>query len=454
MKSSAGDSGSTASMPFHDDSDDKPALGLWRVYGAGDLESAFVRIDRRRVFGRQSGDVELLDVRASRPHAELEPDAEGGLLIRDLGSRNGTFVDEVRVESTRLPLGAVVSMGQTLFVVGVAPAARDAVIPSLVGKSHLMSNLRFWIDQYAGVSSPVLLCGESGVGKELAAHALHERGPRSGRPLIAVNIAAYPDALLESTLFGHVKGAFTGAVDNRRGLFDLADGGTLFLDEIADVPLHLQAKLLRAVEQGEVQVVGVGKPHKVDVRVIAATSTDLDAAMAAGRFRPDLYHRLSLSVGELPSLRSRREDILLLARHFGHEEGLELELDHETAALLLRLPWAGNVRMLQGCVKECSRRAGPRWRRTDIPRRVYATVQGSVGERGLDVPAVPPAAAAPVGDEVPGARLHGAIARAGGDLSKAARELGVSRGKLYRFLDREGLAPDSFRRHPTRRGKE
>jgi transcriptional regulator with GAF, ATPase, and Fis domain len=225
----------------------------------------------------------------------------------------------------------------------------------IVGRSRAIRAVLHKLDQVAGTDVPVLLLGETGVGKELFAHAIHARSTRTGRPLITVNCAALPPSLIESELFGHEKGAFTGATQARAGRFELADGGTLFLDEIGDLDAALQAKLLRALQGGEIQRLGSSRTHKVDVRIIAATNRDLPREMEEGRFRHDLYYRLGVFPVEIPPLRERREDIPLLVWHFiqGRQGALRRTIeDVPTAAMdaLAAYDWPGNVRELQNVI--------------------------------------------------------------------------------------------------------
>ncbi len=221
----------------------------------------------------------------------------------------------------------------------------------LLGRSPPMLALRADIRKFAATTMPVLLLGESGTGKELVARALHRLSPRHAGPLVSENCAAIPESLLESVLFGHSKGSFTGAIKDHAGHFVAAHGGTLFLDEVGDMPLPMQVKLLRALQEGEVRAIGATKARKVDVRVVAATNRDLEAMVAAGKFREDLYYRLNVLRLRLPPLRERGEDILLLARHFlaracAGRAGGPLRLSAAAEKALGQRRWDGNVREL------------------------------------------------------------------------------------------------------------
>ena len=232
------------------------------------------------------------------------------------------------------------------------PASSDAPVPEILGQAPAMQEVFRAIGRLAQSHATVLITGESGSGKELVARALHRHSLRASGPFIALNTAAIPRDLLESELFGHERGAFTGAAAQRRGRFEQADGGTLFLDEIGDMPAELQTRLLRVLSDGQFYRVGGHSPIKVNVRVIAATHQDLEVRVREGLFREDLFHRLNVIRLRLPPLRERREDIPLLVRHFmqksARELGVEVKGVSETALkILVNLPWSGNVRQLE-----------------------------------------------------------------------------------------------------------
>ncbi len=236
------------------------------------------------------------------------------------------------------------------------PSVPPHPFPDLIGDSAAMQAVYGWIGKVAAAVANICLYGESGTGKELVAWAIHGAGRRRGRPFVVLDCAAIPEGLMESELFGHVRGAFTSAVGDRVGVFQLADGGTLFLDEVAELPLSLQAKLLRATQQREFRRVGSDTPLRVDVRLIAATNRDLASLVQQGRFRADLFYRLDVLRLTLPSLRERKEDIPLLVAHFvqqfnQHRDRPLRGVTARTLQLLLQYDWPGNVRELENYIE-------------------------------------------------------------------------------------------------------
>jgi two-component system, NtrC family, response regulator len=253
--------------------------------------------------------------------------------------------------------------------------AQQQATQELIGVSEAMQSIMEQIRQVAPSDATVLIAGESGTGKELVARALHAASERSDQPFIPVNCAAIPKDLLESELFGHVRGSFTGAVRDRPGKFAQADGGTLFLDEVGELPIDLQPKLLRALQEREIEPVG-GTPRKIDVRVVAASNKKLEEQTASGQFREDLYYRLAVIPLEIPPLRRRPGDIPLLARHFLQKHsGADLQLTDAALELLCRYPWPGNVRELENTIERCvvlNRSGGP-VDVTDLPEKLRQT---------------------------------------------------------------------------------
>jgi transcriptional regulator with GAF, ATPase, and Fis domain len=298
--------------------------------------------------------LQLRDPQVSRRHVALG--VRGGLLhLVDLDSTNGTFANGVAVTEANLRGGEVLQIGATTLRVesdGDVPVSlpRAVRFGRLVGASAAMRKLYPLCERLAASDVPLLIEGETGTGKELLAESVHESSPRSAGPFVVFDCTAVPPSLVESALFGHERGAFTGAVSARRGVFEQADGGTLFIDEIGDLEPSLQPKLLRALERAEVQRVGSERWTKVNVRIVSATRRDLDRAVQEGRFRDDLFFRLAVTRLELPPLRERAEDVGLLARHFWRQLGGQGELPGELLPRLADYSFPGNVRELHNLV--------------------------------------------------------------------------------------------------------
>jgi two-component system response regulator HydG len=334
--------------------------------------------------------------------------------------------------------------------------ARRLEFCGMIGRGALMQELFGMIRRLAPHVRTALISGETGTGKELVARALHRTGPRRDRRFVTVNCSAVVETLFESELFGHVRGAFTGATDHKPGLFEAADNGTLFLDEIGELPLSVQAKLLRVLELGEVHRVGSLEPRKVNVHVIAATNRDLRAEVTAGRFRSDLYYRLNIVEVRLPPLRDRREDIPYLTAAFVRETGDRLQkplvgLTSGAELLLGAAAWEGNVRELRNVIERaCILADGDFITERELavsmpPAASYAPAAAAPG-----VPAG--AAATPPEDallvNVEREHIQRALQRANGNKKAAARMLGLSRRALYRRLERLDLGDTISRRQP------
>ncbi|MFO0570090.1 MAG: sigma 54-interacting transcriptional regulator [Polyangiaceae bacterium] len=315
------------------------------------LEPSELLVGQSEVASLRLGDAEI-----SRRHVGLELTGNA-LRVRDLDSTNGSWVNGVRVKEALLEGGETLKLGNTTLAVerrtssGAASLPMSAAFGRLVGASTEMRRLHPLLERLAASDLPVLIEGETGTGKELLAESLHEAGARAERPFIVFDCTAVPAGLMESELFGHERGAFTGADRNRTGVFELAHRGTLFIDEIGELDSALQPKLLRVLERQEFRRVGGRDPLKVDVRVIAATHRDLDAEVAARRFREDLLHRLAVARVELPPLRRRRGDVSLLARAFWRNlGGDQRSLPSELLADWESRSWPGNVRQLRNAV--------------------------------------------------------------------------------------------------------
>jgi two-component system response regulator GlrR len=308
----------------------------------------------------------------------------------------------------------------------------------IVSRSARMAELLAEARMVARSDASVLLQGDSGSGKELLARAIHKASPRARKPFVAVNCGAIPEALLESELFGHVKGAFTDAVANHKGLFQAADGGTLLLDEIGDMPPALQVKLLRVLQERVVRPLGSSQSTPVDVRIISATHRDLDAAMAAGQFRQDLYYRLNVVTLTLPPLNERREDIPLLANHFLHKlagkYGRRLSgFAPEALKALAAAPWPGNVRQLYNVVEQV------------CALSTTALVPLALVQRALRVPTVEVQTYAEAKRRFEREYLVGLLKLTDGSVSDAARLAGRNRTEFYRLLQKNELTPGLFK---------
>jgi two-component system response regulator HydG len=307
----------------------------------------------------------------------------------------------------------------------------------IVGQSAAIRSLLDKVARVGPTDATVLITGESGTGKELVARELHEASRRSEQPFIAVNCAAITETLLESELFGHAKGAFTGAVRARRGMFEEAHGGTLFIDEIGETSPGFQAKLLRVLQEGEVRRVGESTSIKVDVRVIAATNQDLRRAIAEKRFREDLFYRLNVVPLRIPPLRERPEDVPLLATHFlsrfNQRAGMQKVLTADAVARLRGHEWPGNVRELENIIEQAAS--------LSLGDQIQAT------DFHLDGPVVTPIPGrthrlSDVVEEAERRAIEEAMARCGGDQTRVAKELGVSATTLWRRMKRLGISSD------------
>jgi len=406
-----------------------------RVESGPDSGIALASRGERVVVGSEpAAELQLRDGAVSRFHCEIVA-TEGRAWIRDLGSRNGTFVDGVQVVEAVLHPGAVIEIGRdrVRFEAGgervkipLSPEARFGV---MVGRSQAMRAAFARLERAASSDATVLLSGETGTGKEAAAESVHAASARARGPLIVVDCGSIPPNLLESELFGHEKGAFTGATSERIGAFEAADGGTVFLDEIGELALDLQPKLLRALERHEIKRVGATHYRSVDVRVIAATHRDLRAEVNARRFRSDLYYRLAVVEIRLPALRDRIDDLPLLVEHLltNVPEARRAELSApDFLAHLAAQPWEGNVRELRNYLDRCLalglELATPVEALSAIDACIPLKLAREQNTRAFER-----------------AYLEDLLRRHGDQLSAAARAAGVDRAHLYRLLWKHGL---------------
>jgi len=413
----------------------------------------------------------------SRRHCALEM-ATGCFTLRDLGSSNGTYVNSIPVRERVLAHGDRIRAGDTVLLFlqqpepdrepapvvdcaapavddltqrirpeaadeppSEAPDSQGAIVAEvlagrvalqahdMVGDSPPMRAVYERLRKVAPSDCTVLICGETGTGKELAARAIHQNSPRARRPFVAVNCAVLTEPLLESELFGHERGAFTGAVALKRGKFELADGGTIFLDEVGELAPALQAKFLRVLQLHEFERVGGTRPMKTDVRVIAATNQDLQAAVAAGRFRQDLWYRLNVVSVTMPPLRARRADIAMLAAYFTakYARGRAVQLSHEALDALRAYDWPGNVRELENAIE-----------RAVVLGCADRIVADDLPEAVLDSSSSPPDATAAAYHraviETKRRLIVDAIERSGGNYTAAAKLLGINPTYLHRLV--------------------
>lgn len=320
---------------------------------------------------------------------------------------------------------------------------RSAPAVRIVGDSPRMREVFRLIDRVAPTDKPVLIQGESGTGKELVARALQQKSQRASRPFVTINCAALPEQLVESELFGHRKGAFTGATEDRAGLFEVADGGTLFIDEIGELPGALQPKLLRALEDGSIRRVGSHRERRVDVRLIAATNRTLSEEVAAGRFREDLYYRINVMSLELPPLRKRDGDIPLLVMSMLAKDW---KITEEAEKTLETYPWPGNVRQLKNALERAMILADHQTITIDdLPSEILEPHQfhgASAPVTHVPVSPMPPVVDSSRLEDLEKAHIVDILRKQNGNKARTARILGIHRRKLYRLLERYGITDD------------
>ncbi len=431
---------------------------LFLVVLSGNARGRRIKVGGSLKVGTASdNDLILPDDTVSRHHCELSR-APSGILVRDLDSTNYTRIGRSKVREATLEPGATLTVGDVELVLRAEPKSVE-VLPSendrfgdAIGPSLAMRSAFGVLERIAPSDASVLLLGETGTGKDVLARAVHQKSPRSAQPFIVVDCGAVSYNLIESELFGHERGAFTGAVNARQGAFETARRGTVFLDEVGELPLDVQPKLLRVLESGEFRRVGGNKPLQSEARILAATKRDLKAEVERGKFREDLYFRLAVVPITVPPLRQRREDIPHLVEHFLAEarkkdpNATRVGLSDETVAALSAHDWPGNVREL----------------RNVLARAIYMAAANGDGELGLvDVPlAAPVSAAATVGRhfdesksyretraayeaEFEKAYVSWLLGRHGGNISAAARAARMDRKHLYDLARKHGLREKS-----------
>jgi two-component system response regulator GlrR len=396
--------------------------------------------------GRTGADLNLNDAKVSGLHCELKLQPEG-YRLRDLGSTNGTYVKGVRVVDGFIAPGSTIQVGKSAIVFepldeAVAmPLWNEPRLQQLIGGSAGMRHLFELINRFAQSDATVLIQAETGSGKELVADAIHQCSPRRDQPFIVLDCSAIPEQLFEAQLFGHETGAFTGAVKSTPGVFEMAHGGTLFLDEIGELPLDVQAKLLRAVETRRVRRLGGTKLFASDVRIVAATNRDLAAEVNRGTFRSDLYYRLAVAKLSIPGLRERREDIPLLVEHFLRQLSVtsgnpDPRLPDDFMARAQRHAWPGNVRELRNAVE----------RAVLLPNHPAAAFETppkkEQGFATIDIDVPFKQAKQKLVDEFDRRYLEALLEAHDGNISAAARAAGIERMSIYKMIRRLGLDKD------------
>ncbi len=409
----------------------------------------------------KTADIVLTDPTVSRRHAEIRRGRDG-VVLKDLGSMNGTFVGQVQAREVFLGADTLFRVGRTELsfttadeVIDVEPSEAQS-FERLIGRSMPMREVFGILERVAPTDLTVLISGETGTGKELASRAVHTRSSRRERPFVVFDCGAAPEALIESELFGHNRGAFTGAIEARPGVFEQANGGTIFLDEIGELPLELQPKLLRVLEQREVRRVGANKTMAIDVRVVAATNRDLRTEVEEGRFREDLYYRLAVVEMTMPPLRERAEDVPVLAQHLlkrsPHNANVSA-ISADVLDLFERYRWPGNVRELSNVIE----RALPFCDGSVIDLPALPEAMKAASSRhtppGADA-SRPPESTPPAAMSFKDAKdklitaferqyLIDLLDRFDGNVSKAARSADMDRKTITRLMRKHGIDRES-----------
>ena len=395
-----------------------------------------------RVGKQEDCDLVLDDAAVSRVHLRVEV-LRGRVRLTDPGSTNGSFCQGLRFTELDVHPGMTVRIGRTDLRLETVtarprpPLGQEERFGRMVGRSVRMRELFAVLQRVASGRADVLIRGETGTGKELCVDALHHASPRREQPFVVLDLAGVAPNLLESELFGHVKGAFTGATSDRAGAFERAHRGTLFLDEVGELPLEVQPRLLRVLERREVKRLGSNDFRAADVRVVAATHRDLKAEVQAGRFREDLYHRLAVIEVVLPPLRERREDIPLLVDELLTQLSLSpTELSEETRRLFAQYDWPGNVRELRNAVARVAS-LGPE---LGLPEALASVPAPAAPARGSSEAGVPfKEAKERIIESFERDYLAQLLRRCDGNLSRAARESGIHRVHLRRLVLKHGL---------------
>jgi len=423
-----------------------PVFSLEVVKGA-DQNAKAESVEGKLLVGTAEGvQLRLTDPTVSRFHAELVA-TELGIAIRDLDSTNGTTLAGARVREVALQQEAEIRFGNTKVRLrlggkhAAVPSSSRTAYGSMIGASPAIRQVYTLLERAAPTTAPVLITGESGTGKELAARALHDASPRRDMPFEVVDCGGLPPTLIESELFGHEKGAFTNAVQQRQGAFERADGGTLFLDELGELPLELQPKLLRALGEREVRRIGSRTALSVDVRVVAATNRDLRREVNAGTFRSDVFYRLAVIQVHLPALRERLEDLpslvhtLLERIAVDRQVDAHIEPDDQLIESLGRHHWPGNIRELRNYLEQLVILQVPPVLPTDT-----AAPSPSGGDAFAALRALPlRSAKEQLIERFERDYLEHLLTETNGNVAEAARRAGVDRGTLFRTIRRYGM---------------
>jgi len=454
------------------------------VVVAGADQGKELEISKPRVTGGRSiiSDLVLGDKAVSGTHFEIAA-RDDGYRLRDLNSRNGVFCGDLRVREVYLRPGTIFRIGHTQIqfqpmqdVVEIELSKKDR-FDAILGGSPAMREIFAQLEKVSPSDLTVMITGETGTGKEMVARAIHNKSPRVKKPFVVLDCGSIPKELIESTLFGHEKGSFTGAVGQHIGCFEQASGGTIFLDEIGELDISLQPKLLRVLEQREIKRVGGDRTVKVDVRVLAATNRDLRSEVNVGNFREDLYFRLSVVHVELPPMRERREDVPGLANHFLREvasrRGLTMSFAQDAMLAMQAHSWPGNVREMRNVVERAAALSdGPVITRADlvfgretgpspiaqhdlIQAGAQAAQRAAAQLSGVELPprtgpaTFDPALLKPglgfksakqtVVDAFEAAYLQALLVRNDGNITRSAQEAGLTRYHLRELLKRHGL---------------
>jgi transcriptional regulator with GAF, ATPase, and Fis domain len=383
--------------------------------------------------------ITLNDSTVSRYHVELNARPDG-VRVRDLESTNGTYLGGTRITEVIVEDQATLSVGKT--TISIAMVESDLGKPdeqptfgSAIGASTAMKQLFGILDRVSPSDSTVLLLGETGTGKEVMARTIHLKSKRGNRPFVVVDCGAVAPTLIESELFGHVRGSFTGAVSDRNGAFMEADGGTLFLDEVGELPLDLQPKLLRVLEAGTIRRVGEDKTRHIDVRVVAATHRDLEKEIELGNFRRDLYYRLAVVLVSVPPLRDRLDDLPLLTAHFVKDMGRgDFQIPRALMARFAAYHWPGNVRELRNLVERSLAGADV----APLPIDLSTQPRAPVSSEGItDLPFKE--AKERLVESFTKEYLVALLDKCGGNISQMAREAGIARNYVHRLVTKYGL---------------